>query len=216
MYWASEEWIIRFAAEGRDEILEKQCWTLTSHRLYQFYTNKKGHIDFSTKDLEPRPFVVEKTHHRGKWTAEDWAEWESGSWAEDDTPATSHGSATSSETTTTMGPKKMQDGSNSTTATKNLPVLLDDKGNPVLFPEAASVRRVERVERKREKDEPFGMVKNLFQTEEAYKNKFGEEHCVLCGCELKDEYQHALMIDPETVACGTCHDFCELNEVKLV
>ena len=192
LFWASEEWIIRFAAEGRDIALDKSTYHLLSHKLYKFSINKKGIVEYMTEDLETKydrayTFISGKDYTKERYMGygmEGLADEEMDGfldWRKD-------------KDIDTTGVKK----------SANIVPLLDHKGQIVGADSNVG------------KEYPHGSAMSLFKTEAEFKTKHGADTCTLCGCELHSEYKDALIIDPETVACGSCHQFCELNSICLV
>jgi predicted glutamine amidotransferase len=205
MYYSSEEWNIRMACEGRGVKLEKNAWTLTAHRLYKFYSNKAGKIDFDTAELETRPYVpfTYPARKGGVWvnTPNGWKELDEELTEGEDDQETFWGlypksSASAHETTTTSQHSKTN-GTSTTGAGS-------DKIVP--FKEDIHIHR---------RTYPYGPAIKLFKDEATYKAAHKESHCVLCGSDVTDEYTTALVLDPETMACGTCHSFCDLQQPKI-
>ena len=197
VYYASEEWMIRFACEGRGIVLEKQAWHLLSHKLYKFTTKRTGEVDYTSEDLEARyvaPFVSSAGVAGKALTQADlyrgyggWVEW-------GDEDAEIEEANGYSQPSQTSGNKSIH-----------------------AMTEAEVVKKhVEAMNATIEANQSFGKAKTIYKTEAEYRGAVSDETCGLCGCDLQDEYQDALVIDQETVACGTCHAFCDLNAVKLI
>jgi hypothetical protein len=160
---------------------------------YQFYINKAGEVDFDTKLLEPkRPFVESVYRAPGKkyhWNGNALVDWD------EDT-----GEIHDAEFEENYGPGSTAE------RPKTLPfnnvVKIDHEGKPVKGGGIVV-------------SHPHGKAKDIYKTLPAYAAAHGDGNCVLCGCDLKDEFDDALVIDPETVACGSCHTFCEVQEPKV-
>jgi predicted glutamine amidotransferase len=197
MYYSSEEWNIRMACEGRGIRLEKMAWTLTSHKLYKFYSNKTGKIDYDTKELATKPFIPFK-YPAAKGKGGVWVNTPNG-WEEmgEDEDLWQY-SAKSSASTHSTEAQTSGAGTNTSTNGSN---LLTFKGK-----DGVHVHK---------KEHPFGNARAVFATEDDYKEAHKESHCVLCGSDVVTEYETALILDPETVACGTCHTFCDLQDPKV-
>lgn len=204
VFWASEEWVIRMAAESRGVELGKICYNLTSHVMYQFFINKKGTVEYKTEELEGKraaPF----TYTGGYGRAYQSAMAEEGIDEENDL-LSFQGSFERIGVDRTPGPN----GQTTTIGNKWVPVVTKIANLP------------DRSLYQMRKEFPFGEAFLLFKTEAEYKVKIEEmaktemDGCILCGCDLVTEYRSALVIDPEVMACGSCHQFSNLNTIPLV
>ncbi|MCI0564267.1 MAG: hypothetical protein MN733_37815 [Nitrososphaera sp.] len=214
MFWASEDWIIRFAAEGRGIDLDKTPYNLVAHRLYKFSINRKGIVEYTTEELEGKPIPLFYKGAADYPNRKDYnIPWNDG---EDDSDISAYYGYSFTESGIGTQKTTIADGSKTSmtgSQTSNVHVLIDEKGLPLRGGSKESM--AELIARAR-KEYYHGKARVIYKTAAEYAEHFSNSSCVLCGSDLKDDYEDALVIDPETAACGRCHTFSNLNSITLV